>query len=414
VLAITLALLLPACSPKPASPTGQAEARPTAVTVAPVKAVEVRRTVHVVGTLFAHDDVMLAPKVDGRVLRWFKNEGDVAYPGEVLMELDPTDYQLAAEQARLALSAELRKLKLDALPESDAAFAEHVPTIDTVAQARANFELAEKEAARIEEEVRRGVGAQQNLDTARTKVKVAKTTLDLAATEARVTLAHARRMKSALDDAEERLRETKLTAPVPDGEAVWSAVVGPAANPVRYSVAAKMVSQGAQISPMRVNNAYRLVMDHVLKLRVPVPEKYKPAVRTGQVVEVRVEAYPKVVFPGRVVRVFPTIDPANRTFVTEIEVPNYDRRLSSGGFAQAAILTRTDRAVLTVPPEAVVAFAGVTKVYVAEGDVARAVDVEVKTREKDWVEVEGALAPDAKVITSGQSQLIDGSPIRVR
>jgi hypothetical protein len=108
------------------------------------------------------------------------------------------------------------------------------------------------------------------------------------------------------------------------------------------------------------------------------------------------------------------VDPANRTFVTEIEVPNYDRKLSCGGFAQASVLTRTDDAVLTVPPEAIVIFAGVTKVYVAEGDLAKAVEVEIGVREKEWVEVRGALKPDAKVITSGQSQLVDGSPIRVR
>ena len=388
--------------------------QPTAVTVAPVKSVELRRTVQAVGTLHALDDVQLAPKVDGRVLRWFKNEGDVVFPGEVLMELDPTDYQLAVNQARLSLQAELRKLKLDALPESDAAFNTHVPMIDTVAQARANYELAGKEVARIEVEVTKKVGSEQNLDSARTKVKVAQTSLDLAETEARVTLAHARRLKAALADAEERLRETQLVAPVPDGETVWSAIVGPAANPVRYAVAAKMVSKGAQVSPMRVTNAYRLVMDHILKLRVAVPEKHRPEVQLGQVVEVRVEAYPKSVFPGRVARVFPTVDPVNRTFVTEIEVPNFDRKLNCGGFAQASILTRTDDRVLTVPPEAVVMFAGVTKVYVAEGDVAKSVEVEVGVRDKDWVEVRGELKLDAKVITSGQSQLVDGSPIRLR
>ncbi len=358
--------------------------------------------------------MQLAPKVDGRVLRVFKNEGDIVFHGVVLLELDPTYYLLAVGQARPALQAELRKLKLDALPESDAAFALHLPKVDAVAQARANFELAEKEVARFEEEVNRGVGSTQVLDSARTKVKVAKTALDLAETDARVTLAQARRLKAALDDAEQQLSETQLLAPIPDGGAAWSAVVGCAANPIRYSVAAKMVAKGAMISPMRVNNAYRLVLDHVLKLRVPVPEKYKPEVQVGQAVEVRVEAYPNHIFPATVARVFPAIDPTNRTFLTEIEVPNYDRKLSTGGFARAEIISRTEDAVLTVPPEAVVTFAGVTKVYIADGDVAKSVEVEVGTREKEWVEVRGELKPGARVITSGQSQLVDGSPIRVR
>jgi multidrug efflux pump subunit AcrA (membrane-fusion protein) len=56
----------------------------------------------------------------------------------------------------------------------------------------------------------------------------------------------------------------------------------------------------------------------------------------------------------------------------------------------------------------------VTKVFVAEGSSAKVVEVEVGAREKGWVEVRGPIAPDAKVITSGQTQLVEGSSIRVR
>jgi multidrug efflux pump subunit AcrA (membrane-fusion protein) len=411
---LLLVLLLPACSPKPSTTAGKAEAQAVPVTVAPVKPAGLRRTVPVFGTLHAYEDVQLAPKVDGRVLRVLKDVGDPVAPGEVLLELDPTDYLLAVAQARPALQAELRKLKLDAVPEADADLAGHLAKVDAVAQARANLELAEKELARTEVENSKGVGAAQVLDTAKTKVKVAKTAVDLAETDARVTLAHARRLKAALDDAEERLHETQLRAPVPHEWAAWSAVVGAAANPLRFSVASRMVSKGEMIKQTQVTNAFRLVLDHVLKLRVTVPEKYKPEVRVGQGVEVRVEAYPDRIFAGTVTRVNPTVDALNRTFMAEIEVPNCGRPLSAGGFARAEILTRTDTDILTVPPEAVVAFAGVTKVFVAEGDVAKAVEVELGTRERDWVEVRGALKRDAKVITSGQSQLVDGSPIRVR
>jgi multidrug efflux pump subunit AcrA (membrane-fusion protein) len=414
VAVVALGLLaVPACAPK-ATTSEKADLQPIAVTVSPVKTMPLRRTVTGVGTLYPSEDVMLAPKIDGRVLRVLKNEGEYAFPGEVLLELDPTDARLAVGQALPALQAELKKLKLDSLPESDAVFAAHLPNIDSIAQARANLELAEKELARIEEEVKRGVGSVQVLDSARTKLKVARTSLDLAETEARVTLAHARRLKAALDDAEERLHETQLRAPVPDDWAAWSAVLGPAANPIRYSVAARMVHKGASISPMRVNNAFRLVTDHVLKLRVAVPERYSPDVHVGQAVDVRVEAYPDVVFPGTVKHIFPTVDPENRTFVTEVEVPNCCRKLKAGGFANAEVLVRTDAAVLTVPAEAVVTFAGVTKVYIVVGNTAKAIEVEVGTREKTWVEVRGPVPPDARVITSGQTQLVDGSPIRIR
>jgi HlyD family secretion protein len=414
VVLASAALFLPACAPNAPTSASRGEAQPVPVTVAPVKIVQLPRTVPVVGTLHAFDDVQLAPKVDGRVARILKDVGDSVVPGEVLLQLDPTDYRLSVDQARPAFEGELRKLKLDELPETDAAFAPHLEKVAAVAQALANLELARKELARHEFENSKGVGSGQVLDSAKTKVKVAEAAVELARTDARVTLANARKLKAALDDAVEKLHETELRAPTRPEWSAWAAVTGTAVNPLRYSVAARMVSKGEMIRSMPVTNAFRLVLDHVLKLRVPVPEKFKPEVRIGQSVAVRVEAYPNRVFVGIISRINPTVDTVNRTFMVEIEVANYDRALAAGGFAQAEILTRTDTGIRTVPPEAIVSFAGVTKVFVAEGSVAKAFEVEVGTREREWVEVRGPLPADAKVITSGQTQLVEGSPIRVR
>ena len=52
-------------------------------------------------------------------------------------------------------------------------------------------------------------------------------------------------------------------------------------------------------------------------------------------------------------------------------------------------------------------------VFVVAGDRAKAVEVGLGAREKEWLEVTG-LPAGTKVITSGQSQLVDGSLIRVR
>jgi multidrug efflux pump subunit AcrA (membrane-fusion protein) len=406
--------ILTGCAPKSSSTEGKAEVQPVPVTVAPVKPTTLRRTVPVVGTLHGYEDMVVSPKVDGRVARVLKDIGDTVAAGEVLFELDPTDYLLAVEQARPAFQGELKKLQLDALPEADSGLETVLEKVPAVAQALANLELAEKELARTENENAKGVGALQALDAARTKVKVSKTTVQLAETDARVVLAQARRLKAQLDDAEERLRETQIRAPVPQGWAAWSAIVGPGANPLNYAVAGRMVSKGEMIRQVPVTNAFRLVIDHILKLKVAIPEKYRPDVHVGQAVEVRVEAYPTALFAGVVSRVNPTVETVNRTFMVEIQVPNCGRRLSVGGFAKADILTCTDAVVLTVPPEAVRTFAGVTKVYIIDGTAARGIEVELGMREKEWIEVRGGLKADMKVITSGHSQLVEGSGVRVR
>lgn len=407
-----LLFLIPACAPKPPSTTADAAPKPVAVTVADAKSMPLRRTVPVVGTLYPYEDVQLAPKVGGRVLRAYHDVGDRVGPGELMLELDPTEFRLAVEQARPAFEAELRKLKLTALPATDAAFELHIPKVDAVAEAKANAELADSELKRAEKEVAGGVGSRQAFDSAVNRVAVARTRIQVAETEARVTLANARRLKAALEDAERRLADTKLHAPNPVEWAEWIKQLGPTTTPLSYAVTSKTVSVGSPVETMPATNCYRLVIDHALKFGVAVPEKHAPEVALGQKVELRVEAHPGKVFDGFVARINPTTDPVSRTFSVVVGVRNNDGRLKSGGFATGDIVTRSD-AVTTVPPEALVSFAGVNKVFVVENEKVRAVEVTVGTRDKEWLEVTG-VPPGAKVVTSGQSQLVDGSPVRIR
>ena len=69
----------------------------------------------------------------------------------------------------------------------------------------------------------------------------------------------------------------------------------------------------------------------------------------------------------------------------------------------------------TVPIESVVRSVGITKIFVVtDGSKARAVPVETGLEGKGWVEVMGALPSQAKVVTTGQSQLADDVPVTVR
>jgi multidrug efflux pump subunit AcrA (membrane-fusion protein) len=337
--------------------------------------------------------------------------GDRIGPGELLLELDDYEYRLAVEQARAAYEAELRRLKLTALPELGADLEQIVARVDTVIEAKANLGYAEAELKR-EEKLIGVAGAAQAYDTAVNRLAVAKARLQLAETDARVMLANARRLKAALDDAERRLADTKLTAPNPPEWKQWLELLGPSKTPLQYAVAQKMVSAGEMVQSMPVTNCFRLVIDHLLKLTVAVPEKHALDVAVGQKVEVRVEAYGDRVFEGVIARINPTIDVTSRTFSIIIYIRNGDGELKAGGFATAEIITRNED-IVVVPPEALVQFAGVNKVFVVEGTQAKVVEVRVGARDKQWIEVLG-LPVGAKVITSGQTQLIDGSPIRIR
>lgn len=394
-------IALAGCAPKKeAAPT---EAPPVVVTVAPVKKQTVRRTVSVVGTLNGYEEVVLAPKVDGRVMAIRADVGDVVAPGSTLLELETADFELSIAEAKQALNAELAKLGLTALPAGDI----DVEQVPAVRRATVSVEDAARKFKQKKDLFARSAASKDELDVAETEAKLAEATKTQVVTEAKATLAAARLRRASLDLAEQKLRDCKLTVPTPVGTTA-------APTQMKYAVAERMLTEGSMVRSMPVTNAFRLVLAHALKLRVMVPERYAAELKIGQPAEIIADAVPGKTFAGKIVRVNPTVDAANRTFQVEIEVPNADGVLKCGGFAKAAILTRTDADVPTVPPEAVVTFAGVTKVFVIDGGKAKAVEVQLGSREKDWVELHGPLPAAATVATSGQTQLVDGSAVKVR
>ena len=398
---------------QPTEPTAKAErtALPTVtITTARVTLRDVPRTLMLVGTLAGSEELTLSPKVDGRVLRIRADIGDLVYPGEVLLELDPVDLKLEVDAAKRGFEAELARLGLTALPTGEF-LVEEVPTVQ---RAEVILESGRREMARIKMLAGNGSLSRREIDAAEQEFNGAVAAKRDAVTQAKALLASARLRNSNLEAAEQRLRDAVVIAPpVPVAEA-WGAVSGAAFTPIRYAVSARMVSEGEMLRSNPVTNAFKLVLDYTLKLRAQVPEQYTPDVRIGQPVQVKVEAYPTVNFPGRISRINPTIDPQTRTFSVEISIPNSAGKLKAGGFARAFLTTRIDDGVRTVPPQAIVSFAGISKVFIIENNVAKAVEISLGTRDQDWVEVLGPLPPTAVVAISGFSQLVEGSPVTVR
>ena len=85
-----------------------------------------------------------------------------------------------------------------------------------------------------------------------------------------------------------------------------------------------------------------------LKVVADVPEKYLSAVKRGDVVTVRFPALNKEV-DAKVTRIGSTINPANRTFEVEVDMPNRDGELKPNLLAEMRINDETLENAVTVP-----------------------------------------------------------------
>lgn len=372
------------------------------VTIEPVRFRPVQRTVEAVGTLHGFEEVNLSAKVEGRIRKVDHDMADRVKPGELLIEIDPTDYLLSVQQAEGALQVELAKLGLKELPGPTFDLAK-VPTVE---QAHARLDNAQAKMDRQRRLLTSRAVSTEEFDNITSDFRSAQAEFSNQQMMARAGLATIQMKQTMLAVARQQMKDTEVHAPTPTHP-----VPGAGAN-ITYAIIQRSVSEGTHVKPGA--EVCRLVLDQTLKLRVPVPECHSAEVKEGQHAQVTSAAYAKP-FEGTLTRVNPSVDPTTRTFDVEIQIPNPDGKLKPGGFAKAAIFTRLEHEAATVPLSALVTFAGVTKIFLAEHGRARAVPITLGLQTTEWVEIATpALPRHAEVVTSGQTLLATNTPVVVR
>jgi membrane fusion protein (multidrug efflux system) len=152
-----------------------------------------------------------------------------------------------------------------------------------------------------------------------------------------------------------------------------------------------------------------VVQMHPLRLQTAVPEREARMIRIGQPVRVTVEGAPGT-HEGRVARISPSFDEANRTLLVETEVSNTGAILRPGAFARAEIVVESGYRALLVPAASVTTFAGIDRVFtVRDGQVS---EKRIKTgrRSDEGVEVlEGVHAGEEVVLSPGN--MTDGEKV---
>lgn len=95
---LSLSLLLAACSDEP-----EAQSPPRPVIVQPIESASDERALRYPGRVEAAEGTELAFQADGRITRFLVSDGERVERGQVLAELDDTDYRLQLREAEVAL-----------------------------------------------------------------------------------------------------------------------------------------------------------------------------------------------------------------------------------------------------------------------------------------------------------------------
>ena len=153
----------------------------------------------------------------------------------------------------------------------------------------------------------------------------------------------------------------------------------------------------------------------VVKVMINVTENDISKIATGMPVQVTFDAFPDEVFNGKLNRLFPTVDPATRTFQVEVQVANPKEKIKPGMFARVNI-NLGDQDNVVVPDRAVVKQTGSGNkyVYVLKGNTVSFKRVELGQRLDTFYELLSGIEDGDTVVITGQSRLIDGAQVEVQ
>lgn len=358
LLLIGMGVLFQNCSstdekPRTKRKKAQTEAQTgSTLTVGTVSKEQLSPTVQLPGELKAYQEVEIYPRASGFVEKVLVDRGSMVRQGQVLMVLD------APETEERLVAARSQVLKAEAMLTAS------------------------------KEHYRRLVASN--------RVPGSVSALDLETAQARMRADSASVLgERANIRALAKLRDY-LTVRAPFDGMITERNVHPGA----------LVGSGAKMDrPMLI-----LKQQNRLRLVADVPEAYN--LREGTTVQFTLAAMPGREFAGKISRRGGSLNEQFRSETVEIDVPNPNRALRPGMFAELILPTGSTPGALTVPKTAIVTSTERQYVIRVENGKTQFVPVRKGNVAGEMTEVFGQLKPDDRIITNARDDIQEGIAIR--
>jgi len=326
-----------------------------------------------VATVKSKNTAQISSKVMGYVLEVNVKEGDRVNEGDILVVLQSKELESRLEGAKNALSEIESNIS-----EAEAAKAE----------AQAQLNLAEITFLRFKDLRERESVSQQEFDQVNATYEVAQARKRRSEQTLASFYAKKKQVAASLDEAKTFYDYTHLKAPFAG------------------LISRKMVDEGSLASPgtplvvLEDNNHYQL--------EAVVDESKSGTIKTGQDIDVRVDALGEEKIKGRVAEVIPHIDNVTRTFQVKIDLPLLPQ-ITSGMFGKA-YFPMGKRTMMLVPKGALLESGELASLLVVnqKGRVERRLVKEGKEYQGK-VEILSGLNPGESIVARDVFKVKDGS-----
>ena len=353
--------------------------------------VERAESVSASGSVEGSETADVAFQVGGRVARVLVEEGQHVSKGQLLAEIEPTDYRnafnAAAAQKAAALAVEQKAVAGLRNQELEQARIEYDRWADEYKRMKFLVErksLPPNDFQKIE--------AAYNASKERYEMALEGTRKEDIAT----AVAQAKAADAQASEESKRLNDTRLLAPISG------------------NISMRKVDPGQTVAAGTA--VFSIVELNPVKVRVGVPEAEIGKVHQGAAAEISVPSLDGRRFTGKVAIIGVAAEPASRTYTVKILVPNPGPVLLAGMVAEARIFGPAKIKSLSIPGEAVVPDPqGAPNVFVYSAERQRVYRrrVEVGQPVGNEVEIRSGLTGGEQVVVSGQQKVREGSLVEI-
>ena len=377
-LALVLSILIAAgCSQQHTAHTaGNGQPATATVQVETVALSPVSEIYRASGTVRSRQTATIAARIVADIVEVRVHAGDHVQAGQTLVVLDGRDLQSSLRRAE------------SARVESENVVAE---TENAIAAARTSAELASLTHKRIAALLDTGTISQQEFDESYARLKSADATLEMAISKRQQ--AEARRRESAANKSAARVNAGYATLVAPFSGLITERKVEPGS----------LATPGMPL--------VTLERDGNLRLEASINESRLSLARVGESVAVEIDGVNQTL-TGRVGEILPSVDPATRSFVAKVDLPDIPE-LRSGMFGRAAFSAGMRESML-VPQAAISERGEIRCVHVVEGDTARLRFVTVGENKGEFREILSGLTPGERIVVSSSALLADGSRVAIQ
>ncbi len=353
-----------------------------------VEAMSFPEVYEAVGTVRSSTTTTLSSKVMGYVTAIHAVEGSRVSAGQLLVEIDPRDFQARVLQARALLEQDEHSL------EEIRRFIGAAEASQSAADASAG--LAESTLRRFENLIKRNSVSQQEFDEVAAKYKAAvaekeraEEMLEAQRSGQKRIQAQIKQAKAVLEEAEVFLSQTQLRT------SIAGVVIG------KHIEVGDLATPGAPLLNIEDSKRYRL--------ETTVKESAITRIRPAQQVTVHISALNQELV-GTVGEIVPSADTSSRSFLVKVDLPRHPS-LRSGMYGTARF-PLGDRTTYAVPATAIVRRGQLTGLYVVDqSGSARFQLVKTGKLYGDFVEILSGLQEDQVYVVDPDKRVREGVKI---